>query len=204
MSNPSAVAFVRSLAEIGRVSVPPDEAMPADLAQAVDELDVAARGEMAFDPPELNRESAAWALGLIYRACQALVFREIDAASVERALDAPCPQRPSASVCYSADLSLRYLPDLLSLARGIAPDDPLVAGLTALARAWPLSSVGTAGLEDVDVSAFVDHPSLRQLYVDRIIERGDVSRLKHPALRAAVGEALGAYPDLAPRIAAAL
>ena len=204
MSKPSAVAFVHSLAETGRVSVPPDDALPDDVEAAVQELDAAAREEMAFTAPQLNPMVAAWALGLIYRACQALVFREIEATSVEGTLTAPCPRPPSPSVCYSADLSLRYLPDLLSLARGIAPSDPLVAGLTALSRAWPLSSVGTAGMEDVDVAAFVDHPSLRQLYVDRIIERGDVSRLKHPAVRAAVGEALGAYPDLAPRVAAAL
>ena len=204
MTTASAVAFVRSLAETGRVSVPPDEAIPSDVDPAVCELDTVARQDMASDPPALESPAAAWALTLLYRACQALVFREIDAASVEQALAAPCPRPPSPSVCYSADLSLRYLPDLLSLARGIAPSDPLVAGLTALARAWPLSSVGTAGLEDVEVSAFLDHPSLRQLYVDRIIERGDVSRLKHPAVRAAVGEALGAYPDLAPRIATAL
>ena len=204
MSKASAVSFVRSLAETGRIRVPPDEALPPDIGDAVREMDAAARQEMAFDPPALDPPSAMWALTVLYRACQALVFREIDAASVERGLAAPCPQPPSPLVCYSADLSLRYVPDLLSLARGIAPDDPLVAGLTALARAWPLSSVGVPGLDDVDASAFVDHPSLRQLYVDRIIERGDVSRLKHPAVRAAVGEALGAYPDLAPRIATAL
>ena len=163
-----------------------------------DEIGARARqGRQARGPREGEKPIA---LGLI----EAADLREVDAASVQQALAAPCPRPPSASVCYSADLSLRYLPDLLSLARGIAPDDPLVAGLTALARAWPLSSVGVAGMEDLDVSAFVDHPSLRQLYVDRIIERGDVSRLKHPAVRAAVGEALGAYPDLAPRVAAAL
>jgi hypothetical protein len=134
MSNASAVAFVRSLAETGRVSVPPDEALPSDIDDAVRELDAATRQDMAFDAPPLDPPAAAWALGLIYRACQALVFREIEAASVEQALAAPCPQRASPTVCYSADLSLRYLPDLLSLARGIAPSDPLVAGLTALAR----------------------------------------------------------------------
>ena len=204
MAAPSAVDFVRSLVETGHVRVPPDEAAPKNVEEAVRELDGAARLELAFEPPALDPAAGAWALMRLYRACQALVFREIDASAVSHALGAPCPLPPSPAVCYSADLSLRYLPDVLSLARGIAPEDPLVAGLTVLAKAWPLSSVGVGGLDAADPAAFIDHAGLRQLYVDRIMERGDVSRLRHPIVRAAVQEALGAYPDLSPRLAAAL
>ena len=39
---------------------------------------------------------------------------------------------------------------------------------------------------------------------DRIIERSDVSRLGHPIVRESVRAALGAFPELAPRIATAL
>jgi hypothetical protein len=115
-------------------------------------------------------------------------------------LAVPCPGNPSPSVCYSADLSLRHLPDLLSLARGIAADDPLVGGMTSLARAWPLSSVGVPGIEGVDASPFLPHPALRQLYVDRIIDRADGSRLADPAVREAVREAVGDFLNLAPKL----
>jgi len=197
----SAVEFVQSLLETGRVRVPAGDAPVEDLDQAVAELDCAARADAPREPPPLAAPAAAWALTVVYRACQALVFREIDAEAVRRTLVVPCPSPPSPAVHYSTDLSLRYLTDLLALARGIAPDDPLVAGLAALARAWPLSSVGVAGAGDVDPSPLLDHPSLRQLYVDRIIERGDASRLAHPAVRDAAREALGAYPSLAPKLA---
>ena len=196
----SAVVFVQSLLESGRVTVPNDDSPPENLDQAVAELDRAARLEMAFDPPALSVPVAAWALRLLYTACQALVFREIEGDTVRPALAQPCPEVPSPRACYSADLSLRYVPDLIALARGIAPDDPLVAGLTGLARAWPLSSIGVADLGEVDPAPFLDHPSLRQLYVDRIIERGDASRLAHPDVGAAVREALGAFPELAPKL----
>jgi hypothetical protein len=200
----SATGYVQSLLESGRVKVPPEEAAPTDLEAAVAELDRATRPDMAYDAPALSVPVAVWALALLHRASQALVFREIEAEAVRQALATPCPQPPSPSVCYSADLALRYLPDLSSLASGIAPDDPLVAGLITLGRAWPLSSVGITGLDDVDPSAFIDDPSLRQLYVDRIIERGDAARLSHPVVRSAVREAVGAFPDLAPKLAAAL
>jgi hypothetical protein len=196
----SAVAFIQSLLEAGRVKVPPGDEPPDGIHEAIADLDRVARSEAAFGPPALSAPAASWALTIVYRAAQALVFREIDADAVRHMLAVPCPLPPSPSVHYSADLSLRYLPDLLALARGIAPDDPLVAGHTALARAWPLSSVGVAGAGEVDPSAFLNHPSLRQLYVDRIIERSDASRLAHPAVRAAVLEAVGAYPSLAPKL----
>ena len=204
LSNPVATEFVHALLDSGRVSVPPDETALDDLSTAVGVLDAAARPELAFEPPALSAAAAAWALEVLYRACQALVFREVDAAQVRRVLARPCPAPPSPAVCYSADLALRYLPDVLALARGIAPDDPLVGGLTTLARAWPLSSVGVPELGEVDPWTFLGDRSLRQLYVDRIIERGDAARLAHPEVRAAVRESLGAYPELAPKLTTAL
>src|SRR6185437_12009000 len=104
--------------------------------------------------------------------------------------------------CYSADLAFCFLPDLIKLARGIAEEDPLVTGILALAKNFPLSSVGVAGISDMNIDAFIAHPTLRRLYADRIIEREDHSRLGHPAAREAVREALGAFPELAPKLAA--
>jgi MoxR-vWA-beta-propeller ternary system domain bpX4 len=168
--------------------------------EAVTELDLSARPHLAYDPPPLSRPAAGWALLLLYRASQALVCREIDGQAIRAVLAAPCPEAPWPSACYSADLSLRYLPELLSLARGIARDDPLVDGLLALAKAWPLSSVGVPGIEPTDASAFLSHPSLRQLYVDRIIERGDAARLADPAVREVVRQAVGGFPNLASKL----
>lgn len=211
----SAIPFVHSLLEAGRVHVPMRVEPPEDLEAAVAELDRAARPHMPFEAPALSPAAAGWALTVLYRGCQSLVYREIDAGAVRDALSRPCPREPSPEVCYSVDLSFRYLPDLLALARGIARDDPLVLGLMELARRWPLSSVGVAGVADAsdgdgeiagvsDLSAFVHHPSLRQLYVDRVIEKEDVARLGHPIVRDAVREALGALPELSPKLAAAL
>lgn len=199
-----ALDFVTALLESGRVRVPASPDVLGGLAQAVQELDHLARPELAFDAPALVPAAGEWALLLLYRGCQALVHREIEAGAVRAALSRPCPAPPSPGACYSADLALRFLPDLLRLARGIAEDDPLVEGLRTVARAWPLSSVGAGQLGELDVTPFIDHPSLRRLYADRVIERADLSRPDHPAVREAVRAALGAFPQLAPRVAAAL
>jgi hypothetical protein len=40
---------------------------------------------------------------------------------------------------------------------------------------------------------------LRQLYVDRILERGDVSRADHPVVRECVMRSVGLARDLCPQ-----
>lgn len=197
-----ATDFVQDMLGSGRLKVPRDPAEPQNLGGAVRELDRLARPDLPFDPPPLVPAVGEWALLRVYRACQALVHRDVGPDAVRAALAEPCPVPPSPAACYSADLAFRVLPDLIGLARGVAADDPLVAGLEALARAWPLSSVGVAGLGDVDVRAFVEDPCLLRLYADRVIERADVSRTVHPRVRDAVRAAVGAFPDLAPKLAA--
>jgi hypothetical protein len=200
----SALDFVTALLEAGgRVRVGPEPLAVSELADAAMMLDAALRPSLAFEPPPLSVPAGEWAIRVLHRACQALVYREIDANAVRTGLALTCPVPPSPRTCYSVDLAFQFLPELISLARGIAEQDPLVEGLRKLAEAWPLSSVGVRGLgDDLDVAPFIDDPSLRRLYADRIIERKDISRLKDPAAREAVREALGEHRYLAKEVAA--
>jgi hypothetical protein len=200
----SAVDFVTALVEGGgRVRVGPGPLAVSELASAAATLDDAIRPTLAFDPPPLSMPAGEWAILVLHGACQALVYREIDASAVRGGLALACPVRPSPRACYSVDLAFQFLPELIALARGIAESDPLVEGLRTLAEAWPLSSVGVRGLrEDLDVTPFIDDATLRRLYSDRIIERKDLARLKHPAAREAVREAFGVHRYLAKEVAA--
>jgi hypothetical protein len=195
----SALDCWNALFEGGNVRVdPPDDAAGDDqtLAVAIARIEADWRLDLAGEPPNLQLGSAVWAVQIIYKACQFLVYREADPDMVAKALGVPCPLPPSAKVCYSVDLALRILPDLFRLARAASPDDVLVQSLARLAQDWPLSSVGIA-IEKGDVSAFIDHPSLRQLYADRIIAAGDASRLTDVRVREAVRASVGGYPQLA-------
>jgi hypothetical protein len=162
------------------------------------------RAELAFDAPPLSLPAAEWAALRLYRGCQALVCRDMPPQDMHRFLAVPCPEPRSPSADYSVDLVFRFLPDLIHLARRVAQNDPLIAELLALAKAWPLSSVGIEGVGDVNPEPFLQNPSLRQLYADRILATGDTSRLHHEVVRSAVRIALGAFPDLAPAVHAAL
>lgn len=201
--------FLISLQDTGQIaidSMDPPALDPASEAQAIQQLltlDERRRLEMAHEPPPMRTEPALWGATMLYRICQFLVFREIPARVIERDLAVPCPGERNASQVYSVDLTLHRLPELLVRAARIASADPLVRRMQRLAWEWPLSSVGIAvdvpaeGPEP-DVAAILSQPSLLQLYVDRILQTKDRSRLYHPAVSAAVRNALGMHGHLAP------
>jgi len=197
--------FLTDLLSTGRIRAAASGQAAADaiaeLPAALLAADELARLEWPGTPPALAMPAAVWAAALFYHACRFLVYRDLPAEAVRGTLMAPCPLPPNPSVCYSVDLSFRYLPDLLMLARGIALDDPLVEELMILARQWPLSSVGIAMPAGVDSTPFIGDRCLLSLYVERIILREDIARLDHPIVRDAARHALGLHSKLCPRIA---
>jgi hypothetical protein len=204
-------AFLESLFETGRGAAAageaPDRVDPAEFpatAECLVEFEAAWRTGLAFDPPDLDIPAAVWGAVMLHRAVQCLVFRDRGPEEVERILSAPGPEPPAPAVVYSVDLALRFLPDVVRLARAAAPADPLVERLLELGREWPLSSVGVAGVAAVRVESFIDHPCLRALYVDRIVKSEDIGRLDDARVRQAARAALGEFGGLSPAVAAAL
>lgn len=200
----SAVGFFTELFESGRVSVL-TEPLP-ELDSEVDAVLVSAEKVAAMNlagtTPDFSLVTARWAALLFYRACQFVICRDIDAKTIQQLLQEKCPEAHSPQTDYSADLVFQYLPDVIGMTRAIASGDPLLQQLLAVAREWPLSTVGVPDVGPVEVQAFIGHSGLRQLYADRIIARRDVARLGEPMVDLAVREALGAFPDLCPPIAA--
>ena len=202
MSSRAPVRFIADLFDTGRVVLDGDTlAGPRDVSAMTEELvefEKVYRSTLPHYPPPLSLDSAGWACGMLYRACQFLVYREYGEQAIAEQLSSSCPLKPSPSVCYSVDLTFRFLPDLVRLARAAAEHDPLLTPLLRWAGDWPLSSVGIKGVEGIEVEPFIDDPCLRLMYVDRIIAQLDVSRLNDDRVRDAVREAIGAFPELVP------
>jgi MoxR-vWA-beta-propeller ternary system domain bpX4 len=197
----SLAAFLSSLLETGRVTAPlPEDLSDEDAARAdavLASFEQTWRLEMPGDPPSLSAPAARWAAVLFFRACQFAVYRDLGPDLVERELAVACPVPPSPSSAYSVDLVFRLLPDLLRFAQSAAEKDPLVEHLRRLAREWPLSSVGVANLGPVDVSSFVEDPSLSTLYADRVLAARDATRLGGDRVKEALRRAVGLHPALA-------
>ncbi len=205
--------FLQSVVERGSLSIGP----PGDESETDDDIDATLveyeavyREEFPGSPPPFSISSGRWALRVFHRACQFLVYRDIDAETIAAVLEEPCPSAPdgpaaqAASRHYSVDLVFRFLPDLARLTKAASENDPLCSRLRQWGIEWPLSSVGMPDITPGDVSAICEHRGLLTVYVDRLIARQDTSRLNDPRVRSAVRASLGDFEDLSPSIAAAL
>src|SRR5207244_12353786 len=90
------------------------------------------------------------------------------------------------------------------LSRHLSNADPLVDQMKSIAAAWPLSSVGIPGLENLRLDSFICYPALRRLYADRMTAATDTSRLGDPRVDDLLRSDLGMHRDLAPLIAGKL
>ena len=154
--------------------------------------------------PEFHSKVALEALRCVYRLCLALVERAMSEGEVLAIFSAIPAEPATAGEILSADVVLRHLPVIQQWAKSLSPHDPLVQGMPALGVRFPLSSVGMGELPlPVDLTLLKRHRGLWHLYIDRVIEHQDASRLADPEVKAAVRDALGSHVTLAPRLALA-
>jgi hypothetical protein len=198
--------FLKSLAEEGHAVVTPhplhDDA--GEATAVLEQLDTHARNELALDTPGFSAPTALWAARLLYHLGQFTVCRDIGEERIMSVCGLAGPERRGPETDWSADLTLRHLPKLFQLARHLSNADPLVRQMRQIAAAWPLSSVGIAGLDNLQIDSFIGHPALRRLYADRILSEGDVSRLGDPRVDDVLRGDIGVHRQLVPAIAARL
>jgi hypothetical protein len=202
-------SFVNQLLESGQVHVPSNgQIAPRErtaMANTLREFESAWRKEMPGDAPPLDADAAVWGAEKLFAACRLLTYRELGPEAIAQEFSATMSlpgDTPAAH--YAVDLTARFLPDVVRLARAASEDDPLVLALLAWGGDWPLSSVGIRGVEPRRLASILAEPSLLSLYVDRILLTGDASRLAKPAVRTAVATAVGAHAELAGSLRATL
>ncbi|WP_254513999.1 hypothetical protein [Anatilimnocola floriformis] len=202
--------FLQQLFHHSRVTVEAEGDIALDDPQLwalLEQHDLAWRQQLPRDLPPLDQTSALFGAMAIYRSAQVLVFRDTPVAGLQQSLHGP--ELAGAREQFSVDLCLRFLPDLVRLARARSHDDPLVRCLLDLGSCWPLSSVGIAGVElnelgKTRVTALAENPGVWQLYLDRVLQTGDESRLADPRVRLAARRAVGAFPQLAGKLSKSL
>jgi hypothetical protein len=121
--------------------------------------------------PEFNAQAAIWGAKTVYFASQLLLYREHKISE----LDFFLPQYKgvlNASALLSADLCLRFLPQIIIEMKQIDADDLAIPILEKNLEDFHYSAIGfdvfsgTINLEIV----FSDE-SLKQLYLNRVVER---------------------------------
>jgi hypothetical protein len=195
--------FLRALRQSGEVVVsagaPPRE-LDDSLASLLEEHERERCLALRPGAPALDFVAAYWGVRKLYEACQLLLLRDAPSEVAFETLTGAYEEAIRPETHYSMDLGLSYLPSLFRLAERLAAADPLLDALKHLGREWPLSSVGMPGLQVSTEPEFLVLPFLRALYLDRILDQDDAERVNGPAIEAGVRAALGAYPEMRPRI----
>jgi hypothetical protein len=192
--------FISSLINEGKVTVAPaikpfdpEDIRLADvhLKQHYDDDST----DMPGQAPPYDPEAALWAASYLYRAVQFIQLRRLGEDDIKAHL-LPFSGMRSPSAVYAADLTLRYMPGLFDLAKGLAPGDPLVKELEVMAAQWPFSMAAIPAVVPEDLSLIIQHPSLKIAYIDRIILAKDFRKCRHPECLPLVQEALGSYASI--------
>lgn len=144
-----------------------------------------------YQAPAFDPGAATWAATLCYKATQLLLYRENEEEDIPALFNKYTgPQTPSAIV--SADLCLRFVPDIISELKVIDPGDPLIEILEAILQEWHYSGVSyDLEIETLDFKTILSDPCLRQLYCDRIIQYKKNKLAKHQDIQAFVLASLG-------------
>jgi len=198
-------SFLDSLFETGELEIAANssESGAADddipIRKAIQRYESLWRMQQPLEPPKFNVAAALKAATIFRSACEAVVYRRIEAELIEHLI------RKTALVSgddprlhYSVDLVFHFLPQVVERAARVSESDPLLEVMRTVGRQWPLSSVGISGCEPQAIPAALRHVSLWRMYIYQIISRKDKSRLNIPLVREAVAAAIGPFPHLAP------
>lgn len=192
---------ITQLFEDGRLILesdqPPSEKELLAAEDVVCDFERTFRETFAPEPPIADHAVIRWSLERFYWAAQRIAYQHLDQTWNEKDSSPPAMTPES---CYSVDIVFRFLPDLVRLSRSSETNSQLTETLQRWARDWPFSSVGIALSEEVNIDGFLSHPSLRMMYIDRVIATGDASRLDNELVLESVKAAIGANPQLAPTL----
>jgi hypothetical protein len=159
----------------------------AQTIRLLGKADQIARQHAPGEPPAFDPLAALWAARVLQFACVRLVDK------IEVDIDLPDdlamaePDATSAAQHWSVDLVFRSWWDLVKRSTAENKDDPLNTTLLNIASRWPLAAVGTTAKPSSDRLRIVwGHPSLRQIYIDRVIQRADREQAADPLVAEAI------------------
>lgn len=118
-----------------------------------------------------HREAAVWGAKVLYHSTQLYLIRKNTAKDLDKLI--PKLKIPAdTSSILSADLSLRFLPQIASLLHSADSHDPLIKILEDILTQFHYSAVGYhLDLEKVNWEKELKNNTYRKLYLERIVEK---------------------------------
>lgn len=154
------------------------------------------RLEFLSDQINCDKETAVWAAKILYHSAQLYLIRENTAKDLQKLIPEFKDKRDISSI-LSADLSLRFLPQIISALQNADPEDTLVKMLENILQQFHYSAVGL----DMDLSKInweeeLKNKTYRKLYLERIVEKKAYSLAEIPYINQLLIAEFGMYKDI--------
>lgn len=154
------------------------------------------RLDFLSDKIPFNKEAAIWAAKVLYHSAQLYLIRKDTAKNLEKLI----PQyqgEKNTSAILSADLSLRFLPQLLDALQIADSTDPLVKMLENILHQFHYSGIGLdLNLEKINWEEELKNKTYRKLYLERIVEKKAYKLAEIPYVNQLLIAEFGMYKDI--------
>lgn len=142
--------------------------------------------------PEFNAKAAIWAAKTIYYTAISILYRDKNSEELLQ-LFPKYDDSIDTSAMLSADLCLRFLPDMIVQLELIDSNDIMVEYLSKLINQWHYSGIRSSKL-DIDTLNFdelVINNLMTRIYADRVIKFNKLQLALHPTLAPIIKGILG-------------
>ncbi len=146
-----------------------------------------------FTPPSFNEDAAIWAAKISYTVAQLILYRKHK--DKDLALLLPdFEQDLNPSKILSADLCLRFLPDMILELKAIDIEDSIIPLLEKKAETWHYSAINyTLSIDNLNFDVIIADPCIYEAYTERIIAYKNLKLAKHPSFANHIAGHLGDY-----------
>ncbi|MDR3023736.1 hypothetical protein [Chryseobacterium sp.] len=153
------------------------------------------RLEFLSDQLTCNKEAALWAAKILYHSAQLYLIRENTEKNIENLIPIFKGSRDSSSI-LSADLSLRFLPQVIVALNSVDPEDPLIAMLENILTQFHYSGIGyDLDLKNINWQEELKDKTYRKLYLERIVEKKDYKLAEIPFINKLITAEFGIHKD---------
>jgi hypothetical protein len=146
-----------------------------------------------FSPPIFDANAALWASKTVYFSAQLLLYRENKVSELNKFL----PHYTgiiNPSAILSADICLRFLPQIRDELKRIDSEDAILPILERNLQQFHYSAVGfDLDVKTNDLKTIFSNDCLKQLYLDRIVARKDYKLAEQPEINACLLANFGDY-----------
>ncbi|WFB66896.1 hypothetical protein [Chryseobacterium sp. WX] len=171
---------------------PQEEAEAGDYFEAEFEKE---RLEFLSDQLTCSKETAVWAAKVLYHSAQLYLIRENTEKNIDNLIPRFKGTRDIPSI-LSADLSLRFLPQVMVALHTVDPEDALIPMLENILTQFHYSGVGyDLDLKNVNWTEELQDNTYRKLYLERIVEKRDYKLAEIPFINKLLIAEFGMYKD---------